>query len=59
MKMSDLRRTVKENASGSASGAGAIASTVDPKNNSAYADKRRKDKKAGKKTETIFALSGE
>ena len=56
MKMSDLRRTVKENASGSASGAGAIASTADG-NNSAYAKKVRKDKKDGKKTETIFALS--
>jgi hypothetical protein len=56
MKMSDLRRTVKENASGSASGAGAIASTA-AGNNSAYATKRRKDKKEGKKTETIFALS--
>ena len=56
MKMSDLRRTVKENASGSASGAGAIASTA-AGNNSAYAKKVRKDKKDGKKTETIFALS--
>lgn len=50
-------RDVNENASGSASGAGAIASTTDPKNNSAYAKKARKDKKDGKKTETIFALS--
>ena len=56
MKMSDLRRTVKENASSSASGAGAIASTA-AGNNSAYAKKVRKDKKDGKKTETIFALS--
>ncbi len=49
-----------ENASGSASGAGSIASGAgagNPKNNSAYADKVRKNKKAGKKTETIFALS--
>lgn len=45
-----------ENASGSASGAGAIASTA-AGNTSAYAKKARKDKKAGKKTETIFALS--
>lgn len=54
--MSDLRRTVKENASGSATGAGAIASTA-AGNNSAYAKKARKDKKEGKKTETIFAIS--
>lgn len=47
-----------ENASGSASGTGSIASGIaDGKNKSAYADKVRKDKKAGKKTETIFALS--
>ncbi len=59
MKMSDLRRTVKENASGSASGAGAIASTANPKGNSAYHDLVKKNKKEGKKTETIFALSTE
>ena len=49
-------RDVNENASGSASGAGAIASTA-AGNNSAFAKKARKDKKDGKKTETIFALS--
>ncbi len=46
-----------ENASGSATGAGSIASTTAVNNTSAFAKKARKDKKAGKKTETIFALS--
>ncbi len=53
----DTNNDMIENASGSASAAGSIASTTSVRNTSAFADKARKDKKNGKKTETIFALS--